>query len=133
MADAPDVWVYSPSFALAVLGSIVYGLLFLALAYLTFVRYRAWYFTVVFVGAAVEVAAYVLRTVSTQDRSDLLAYVMTLSVTVLAPVFVAAGNYLLISYFIGAVLPQSHHRILGIPGKRLTPIFVSFDIIAFMI
>lgn len=58
---------------------------------------------------------------------------MTLTFTVLAPVFIAAGNYLLISRLIRAVLPPSSHRILGIPGRRLTPIFVACDIIAFLV
>lgn len=57
--------------------------------------------------------------------------VVTLTLTVLAPVFVAAGNYMLISRLILAVLPPSRHRVLGIPGRRLTPIFVICDIIAF--
>ena len=50
--------------------------------------------------------------------------------TVLAPVFVAAGNYMLITRLILAVLPTSRQRVLGIPGRWLTPIFVCFDIIA---
>jgi hypothetical protein len=58
---------------------------------------------------------------------------MTLTYTVLAPVLIAAGNYLLISRLIFAVLPQSHHRILKIPGRHLTPVFVGCDVIAFLI
>ena len=58
---------------------------------------------------------------------------MTLTYTVLAPVLIAAGNYLLISRLILAVLPPSRHRILKIPGRRLTPIFVGCDIVAFLI
>lgn len=58
---------------------------------------------------------------------------VTLTLTVLAPVFVAAGNYMLISRLILAVLPPSRHRVLRISGRRLTPIFVVCDIIAFSI
>lgn len=50
--------------------------------------------------------------------------------TVLAPVFIAAGNYMLITRLILAVLPASKQRVLRIPGRWLTPIFVTFDIIA---
>ncbi|KIE03658.1 RTM1-like protein, partial [Metarhizium majus ARSEF 297] len=133
MADDKDVWMYNPSFALAVIGTIVYGLIFIAITYLTFFRYRAWYFTVVVVGAAVEVAGYVLRAYSAKNHTILVPFVMTLTFTVLAPVFVAAGNYLLISRLIRAVLPPSHHRLLGVPGKRLTPIFVVCDVVSFLI
>lgn len=60
-------------------------------------------------------------------------FVLTLTLTVLAPVFIAAGNYMLISRLILAVLPPSKHRVLRIPGRRLTPIFVACDIIAFLV
>ncbi|KAK9440801.1 7-aminocholesterol resistance protein RTA1 [Metarhizium brunneum] len=133
MADDKDVWMYNPSFALAVIGTIVYGLIFIAITYLTFFRYRAWYFTVVVIGAAVEVAGYVLRAYSARNRTILVPFVLTLTFTVLAPVFVAAGNYLLISRLIRAVLPPSHHRVLGVPGNRLTPIFVVCDVVSFFI
>jgi hypothetical protein len=52
---------------------------------------------------------------------------------VLAPVLIAAGNYMLISRLILAVLSPSRHRVLGIPGRRLTPIFVCCDVVAFFV
>jgi len=60
-------------------------------------------------------------------------FVMTLTFTVLAPVLIAAGNYLLISRLIRAVLPPARHRVLGVPGRRLTPIFVACDVVAFLV
>lgn len=72
MADDKDVWMYNPSVALAILGAVVYGLIFIAITYLTFIRYRAWFFTVVVVGAAVEVAGYVLRAYSAKNRTILV-------------------------------------------------------------
>ncbi|KAK2594050.1 hypothetical protein QQS21_008235 [Conoideocrella luteorostrata] len=133
MADDKDVWMYNPSVALAILGAVVYGILFLAISYQTFFRYRAWFFTVVVVGSGVEVAGYVLRAYSAKNQTVLTPFVLTLTFIVLAPVFIAAGNYLLISRLIRAVLPPSHHRVLGIPGKRLTPIFVVCDVVSFII
>jgi hypothetical protein len=54
---------------------------------------------------------------------------------VLAPVFVAAGNYLLIGRLIRAVLSFSEtgHRVLGIPGRLITRVFVAFDIVSFFV
>ncbi|KAF5962642.1 Rtm1p-like protein [Fusarium bulbicola] len=117
MQDQDSIWMYDPSFPLAVVGTVVYGIIFLAITYLTLIKYRAWYFIVV---------------VIVRDR-ELTPFVLTLTHTVLAPVLIAAGNYLLISRLILAVLPTSHHRILRIPGRRLTPIFVFCDVIAFLI
>ncbi|KAF4464614.1 RTM1 [Fusarium albosuccineum] len=133
MADQESIWMYSPSFALAVIGTIVYSLIFIVMSYLTLIKYRAWFFLVVVIGSAIEVGAYIIRTYSTKNQSEIGPFVMTLTFTVLAPVFIAAGNYLLISRLILAVLPSSNHRVLKIPGRRLTPIFVACDIVAFLI
>ncbi|KAI9151850.1 RTM1 [Paramyrothecium foliicola] len=127
------VWMYNPSFPLAVVGCVVYGLIFLAISYTTIIKYRAWFFLVVVVGAAIEVAAYILRAYSVKNPYDIAPFVMTLTFTVLAPIFIAAGNYLLISRLIVAVLPESAHRILKVPGRRLTPIFVVCDVLAFLV
>ncbi|KAI5467780.1 RTA1 like protein-domain-containing protein [Mariannaea sp. PMI_226] len=134
MAESDDsVWMYNASFALSLIGTIVYSIIFFIISYLTLIKYRAWYFLIVPIGAAVEVAAYILRTYSIKNDTVLAPFVMTLTFTVLAPIFIAAGNYLLISRLIVAVLPPSHHRILKIPGRYLTPIFVVCDILAFLI
>ncbi|KAF4334165.1 RTM1 [Fusarium beomiforme] len=133
MTDQESIWMYDPSFPLAVVGAVVYGIIFLVITYLTLIKYRAWYFIVVVIGSAIEVAAYNLRIHSVQNQSEITPFVLTLTYTVLAPVLVAAGNYLLISRLIVAVLPPSRHRILSIPGRRLTPIFVACDVIAFLI
>jgi hypothetical protein len=60
-------------------------------------------------------------------------FILTLSFIVLAPVFVAAGNYLLIGRLIRAVLPPDHHKVWGIPARLLTRIFVTADIISFFV
>ncbi|EEU40456.1 uncharacterized protein NECHADRAFT_66702 [Fusarium vanettenii 77-13-4] len=133
MADKESIWMYNPSFALAIIGTIVYSIIFLVISYLTLIKYRAWFFIVVVIGSAIEVAAYVLRAYSAKNQSEIGPFVNTLTFTVLAPVFIAAGNYLLISRLILAVLPPSRHRILKIPGRRLTPIFVACDVVAFLV
>ena len=57
---------------------------------------------------------------------------MALSLVVLAPIFIAAGNYLLIGRLIRAVLPADRHRVLGIPARLLTNFFVTCDVISFL-
>ncbi|KAI8723884.1 hypothetical protein NCS52_00245200 [Fusarium sp. LHS14.1] len=133
MADKESIWMYNPSFALAIIGTVVYSIIFLVISYLTLIKYRAWFFIVVVIGSAIEVAAYTLRAYSAKNQSEIGPFVNTLTFTVLAPVFIAAGNYLLISRLILAVLPPSRHRILKIPGRRLTPIFVACDVVAFLV
>ncbi|KAM3435971.1 hypothetical protein NHJ13734_005304 [Beauveria thailandica] len=128
-----SIWAYNPSFPLAVVGCIVYGLLFIAITYTTWIKHRAWFFSAVVVGAMVEVAGYVCRAYSAKNQTVLVPYILTLTLTVLAPVFIAAGNYLLISRLILCVLAPAHHCILGIAGRLITPIFVTFDILSFVV
>ncbi|CAG9943847.1 unnamed protein product [Clonostachys rosea f. rosea IK726] len=131
MAD--EVWMYNASLPLACVGAVVYGIIFLGITYLTTMKYRAWYFLPVVIGAAIEVVAYIMRAYSIKNSTMIAPFVITLAFTVLAPVFIAAGNYMLISRLILAVLPPSKQRVLKIPGRRLTPIFVVCDIIAFLV
>ncbi|GKT57781.1 RTA1 domain containing protein [Colletotrichum tofieldiae] len=128
-----SIWPYDPSFPLAVVGAVLYGIVFVWIFYLTVIRYRAWYFTVVVVGATFEVSAYVLRAYSARNQTEITPFVQTTTYTVLAPVLIAAGNYLLIGRLIRAVLPASHHTIYRVPARRLTRIFVGCDVVAFCI
>ncbi|KAL0941736.1 RTA1 domain containing protein (7-aminocholesterol resistance protein) [Colletotrichum truncatum] len=133
MASDEIVWQYTPFFPLAVIASILYGIIFLHLFYLTVIRYRAWFFLAVVVGAAVEVAAYSVRCYSVKNQTQVTPFVLTLTWTVLAPVLVAAGNYLLIGRLIRAVLPPSHHTVFKLPARFLTRLYVSCDILSFFV
>lgn len=72
--DSNVVWVYNPSFALAVLGSVLYGIVFLWIFSLTVIKYRAWYFTCVVVGAAIEVAGYAMRCYSIKRPTEVVSF-----------------------------------------------------------
>jgi hypothetical protein len=52
---------------------------------------------------------------------------------VLAPLFIGAGDYILISRLYGAVQPTRQHRIFGIPTAKLTRIFVLCDVLSFLV
>lgn len=68
-----SVWMYDPSFALAVIGAVAYGIVFFAITYMTLIKYRAWYFSVIVVGAAIEVVAYIARVYSVRNRSEIVS------------------------------------------------------------
>jgi hypothetical protein len=75
MADAPEsVWMYTPSFALAVIASILYGIIFIEITYLTLIKHRAWYFLCVPIGAAIEVAGYALRCYSIKNPTEIVRH-----------------------------------------------------------
>lgn len=72
MAESDSIWMYNPSFALAILGTVAYGIIFIITSYQTLIKYRAWYFVVVPIGATVELVAYIFRTYSVKNQSALV-------------------------------------------------------------
>ncbi len=62
-------------------------------------------------------------------------FAASLSLVVLAPVLLAAGNYLLIGRLIQAVLDPNltGHRVLGVHGRLLTRIFVACDVVCTLV
>ncbi|KAF2018148.1 RTA1 like protein [Aaosphaeria arxii CBS 175.79] len=126
-----SIYLYSPSTALAGVVAAIYFIPMVVLTWQTFFKYRSWFFLCVQIAAVLEVAGYIARVVSTKKQSDVPAYAVSSSLIVIAPVFVAAGNYLLIGRLIRAVLPTSRHRIFLIPARFITRTFVILDILAF--
>ncbi|KAK4190988.1 RTA1 like protein-domain-containing protein [Podospora australis] len=135
LAEDPSssIWMYTPSLPPAVFFSVLYGLAFLYISYLTFIRYRTWYFSVVPIGAAIEVAGYALRCYSVKNQELLTPFILTLTFTVLAPLLFAAGDYLLLARLIRSALPPGQHRVLGVAARLITKLFVICDILAFLV
>jgi len=71
--EAPtSIWMYDPSLALASLATALYAGVFAAIFYLTVIKYRAWFFTCVVFGAAVEVAGYATRIYSIKNPLEIV-------------------------------------------------------------
>lgn len=83
--DEFNVWMYNPSFALAVLATILYALVFLGITYLTVIKHRAWFFIVVVIGAAIEVVGYALRCYSIKNPSEIVRFFLSFSLLSLSP------------------------------------------------
>ncbi|KAF2467091.1 RTA1-domain-containing protein [Lindgomyces ingoldianus] len=133
MASDESIWMFSCSTALAIVVSIFYLIPTLVLTWQTFIKYRSWFFLCVLIGSALEVGGYIARAVSSKQVSSIPPYAISSTLIIIAPVFVAAGNYLLIGRLIRAVLHPSHHRIFGIPAHLITKTFVGCDILSFLI
>ncbi|KAK8062543.1 hypothetical protein PG997_014640 [Apiospora hydei] len=133
MADATpedwSVWLFEPSLPLAIVATVVYIIATIWISYLTCYRYKAWYFVSVPIGGLCQVTGYAMRAYSTQNHQDIGIFATSTSLIILAPILVAAGNYLLIGRLIRAVLPASRHRVFKVPAQRLTHIYVSFDVV----
>lgn len=80
MVPKPEhgVWLFTPSFALAVAATILYLVPTVIQFYLTAVKYRSWYFIWVTIGGLFEVVGYAARIASTQDYNSVVSTVTLL-------------------------------------------------------
>ncbi|KAL7268478.1 hypothetical protein RUND412_008892 [Rhizina undulata] len=128
---------YDPNKALAVIAAILYGLTTCVHIYQT-VRYRSWFFSAIVVGGLMETFGYLGRIFSAGNVYNRGLYIGQFSLIVLAPVFVAASDYVLFGRLLTNVLSktsstQNEARSLGIPARWMTMIFVGADILSFVL
>ncbi|GAB1315715.1 hypothetical protein MFIFM68171_05925 [Madurella fahalii] len=129
--SGPSVWSYSPVFSLAIIGAVLFGLTALYLSYLTLIRHRTRYFICAVLSGITETVGFALRCWSIRNQSNLPLYITSLSFLVLSPLLLAASVYLLLGRLIQAVLPPSHHHLLGsLHARHITAVFVGLDILA---
>jgi hypothetical protein len=157
-----DVWFYNPSFALAVVGIIIFQVPIAVLLYFTLRHskgYRHRYFVCVLIGAVLEELGYIFRAISIKHQTSRVRsfvhillnlppeslsltvsiclvpqapFILSAVLIVIAPLFVAAGLYMLLSHLIPAILPADHRHIYGISPRFLAKIFVASDIISLL-
>ena len=150
--DNPNsIWLYNPNFPLSIVAACLYAIPMLWQLWQTVFKYKSYYFIVVFCGACLEVGGYIARAVSIKFQEEIVRhtlpnvhymiganiekppYAVSQSFIIIAPLFVGAGDYLLISRLCLRVLPPHHTHIYKIPVAKLTRIFVICDIVTFLI
>jgi hypothetical protein len=70
---------------------------------------------------------------STKMGSAQAMYATSSSLIVIAPLLVAAGNYLMLGRLMLTVLPSSDNRLLGLKPTVITKIFVGIDVVSILI
>jgi hypothetical protein len=125
--DAPVIiYGYTPSFALAVLGVIIF-FLFSCVHIWQVVRYRAWYFLPFTVGLLFEIVGYIARTLSAKvNPYNLIYFILQYFFVVTAPVFLSAGVYTILS----ALIHRLGREYSLLPPKLILWIFITSDAIA---
>ncbi|KAK3335213.1 RTA1 like protein-domain-containing protein [Cercophora scortea] len=125
--EAPVIiYGYTPSFALALLGAILFLFFTIAHSYQV-TRYRTWYFASFPVGLAFEVVGYIARILSAKKNPyNLIYFIIQYFFIVVAPVCLAAGIYTILSALISRLGRQ--HSVL--PPKVILWVFITSDVIA---
>ncbi|KAL2783596.1 RTA1 like protein-domain-containing protein [Aspergillus keveii] len=146
-AEDPDDWslyFYDPSLAAAVVFAAVYLVTFFYHLYISYHAYRNdkyfrfSYSVPLLIAALAEVNGYGQRAGSTQAHQDIGLFSTSQTMIVLAPVFVCASLYILLSRIIRAVQPEGidekEIRVLNgwIKVIWLPKIFVTLDILSML-
>ncbi|KEF61450.1 uncharacterized protein A1O9_03016 [Exophiala aquamarina CBS 119918] len=130
-SDAPDaLWVYCPSFAAAILFSILFGSTTLAHT-VQAVIYRKRFAFVLIMGGMWECGGYITRTLSVIDQKNTAIYTVQQLLILLAPLWINAYIYMLLGRMIHFFLVDD--RVFGLRARKITKCFVWFDVIAFLV
>ncbi|MCJ1415660.1 hypothetical protein MMC32_001992 [Xylographa parallela] len=126
-------YAYTPSLAAAIIFAILYTLAFIATV-IQWIRYRAWVWVVMVVAAFMEALGYIARSASAQKIDNRRLYIAQFCLIVLAPVLMAAAYYVIFGRIVYHVLPPPARttKLLWVPPRFVTPIFVTCDIIALL-
>lgn len=117
---------YRPSFALSILGAVLFGLAFFGHSYRLY-QYRTWYFSPVMLGTAMEVVGYAFRLQSSQvNPYSVINFVVQYFFIVVAPIFFSAAIYTVLTVFIN----RTKREYAPLPPKLILWIFITCDIIA---
>ncbi|EPS43993.1 hypothetical protein H072_2017 [Dactylellina haptotyla CBS 200.50] len=96
-------------------------------------RYRAWFITVLLLAGIMQTFGYLARLFSARDVQNRGLYIAQFVLVVLAPLFTAAGDYIILGRLLERVLPGGRRaKTLGLPARWITWIFVTSDIISFV-
>lgn len=67
-----SIWTYDPNYPVSIVFGVFYAIPMFVQGYQTFIRYRSYYFWVVFVGAFLEVGGYAARTVAIKHLDQIV-------------------------------------------------------------
>ncbi|KAI2626699.1 RTA1-domain-containing protein [Hypoxylon sp. NC1633] len=125
---------YDPSQAVAAVCCALFGVALVWSTFMTF-RKRAWIWAIQLLAITLEVLGYAARIASARDVDDLNLYALQFCVIILAPVLMAGIIYVVFGRVVFHVVPAHERttRLLWVPPRWVTPIFVSFDIIALLV
>ncbi|KAJ5835682.1 hypothetical protein N7447_001708 [Penicillium robsamsonii] len=119
---------YTPSLVAAIIFIVLFVL---ATAYHLYqvVRTRFWYFTIFVVGGAFQIIGYICRALAHNDKENIPIYSVGTIMILLAPPLYAASIYMTLGRLVVHLDAES---LSLVPVKWLTAIFVTGDVIAFL-
>ncbi|EPE10025.1 rta1 domain protein [Ophiostoma piceae UAMH 11346] len=125
---------YNPSAAAAGVMCALFAIGFIVSAFQT-IRYKSWIWLVMLLAIAMEVVGFGARIGSALGKTNRTLYIIQFCLVILAPVFMAGIIYVAFGRIVFHVVPPEARttRLLWVPPRWLTPIFVFFDIFALLL
>lgn len=69
------IWLYNANFPLSIVAAALYAIPMFIIFYQTCFKYRSYYFIVVFFGALLEFAGYIIRGISIKTYKSIVSFV----------------------------------------------------------
>jgi hypothetical protein len=98
-------------------------------------RHRSWFFWAAVIGVLMEAVGYICRAVSSHNEHKDIPFLISFLMILLAPSFLAAACYTAFSRVVWFSCPTHHlnFKTLWCFPRWITPTFVIFDLISFLI
>ncbi|KAH7025053.1 RTA1 like protein-domain-containing protein, partial [Microdochium trichocladiopsis] len=126
------LYKYYPSFVAAVVAAVAFGILTGVHVWKAFLQYRKGWCWILVMACAWEFLGFVFRTASTKAQDVTGLYLMTQIFILLAPLWINAFAYIVLGRLIHAYRPATH-SLLGIPAYVFSALFVTLDVVAFVV
>lgn len=129
--DDPNAqWTYCPSYGAAIAFAALFGIVTVTHT-IQAVIYRKPFALVMIMGGSWEIGGYVFRALSVRDQLNSSLFTAQQLLILLAPLWINAFVYMLLGRMIHFFLVED--RIYGIRARKITLMFVLFDITAFLV
>lgn len=121
---------YYPSFAAAIIFTVIFGLTTSVHIYQAFAYKKFRLCWTLLMGAAWELSSFAIRSVSTRNQQNSALATVSQILVLLAPLWVNAFVYMVMGRVIYFFVPEK--KVFGIKGIKIAKIFVWLDVLSFI-
>ncbi|KIW16868.1 hypothetical protein PV08_04058 [Exophiala spinifera] len=125
---------YDPSFAASVIFLVLFAIA-AAINIFQFFRHRAWFWWVMNFAVLMELVGYIFRTISIKHLFNKSDFIVQTVMILVAPAVMAAALYMSFGRVTLWVVPKEYQTVrhLWVPPRRVTLVFVGFDVLSFFV
>jgi RTA1 like protein len=128
--DKDTIWLFCPKYGAAIAFTALFGLTTFA-HILQAIVFRKPFAVVIIMAGIWETIGYAFRILSVRDQHNLSFFTSQQLLIILAPLWINAFVYMVLGRMIHFYLAKD--RVFGLRARRITLMFVLFDITAFLI